>query len=158
MKGSRLLLFFFFPSALVVGLAFLILSPIITQKKPGRLYVGIRFDDEATVGFMGKNAANPLTKLEIYRGAPPLTEDMEPVATHEGLRKGKNIIDTRNLDSGIYSLVFTSPGYEPLIVTAEMRDGEFRETPGANAPSGSKVMDQFIGILMKSESGLKAPH
>lgn len=146
MKGRHVVLYLLLPPALIVGLGFVLLAPAITAKKPGHLYIGLRFADEASVEFIDKNVANPLTRLDIYAGFQP-PGDTVPVASFPDLRRGKNIVDTRNFEDGLYQLVFTSPGYEPVILVAEVMEGEFVKTSMAIVPENGKVMDQFIGIV-----------
>jgi hypothetical protein len=151
MKGSHIILFVFLPTALVVGLGFILLAPILTAKKPGHLYVGLRFDDEASIEFIDKNVANPLTRLEIY---PPFPgPDTQPVAEFPGLRRGKNILETRALEPGLYQLVFSSPGYQSVSLIAEVMDGEFVDSPKAIVPENCKLMHQFVGVVLEDAAG-----
>lgn len=147
-SGTKVILFYMLPPALIVGLGFVLLAPIITAKKPGHLYVGLRFDDEASVEFIDKNVADPRTQLDLYSG-PALPGERTPDQTYPGLRHGKNIISTENLEDGLYYLVFSSPGYRPVILLAEVVEGEFTKTPRAILPPNCRLMDQFVGVVME---------
>lgn len=156
MSGTKVILFLMLPSALIVGLGFIILAPILTAKKPGHLYIGLRFDDEASIQFIDKNLTDPLTQIDFYAG-PGLPGERVPVKTYSGLRRGKNIIPTDDLEDGLYHLVLTSPGYEPVALVAELVEGEFRKTPQAIVPMNGKLMDQFIGIVLEDATLPQVP-
>ena len=156
MSGTKVILFLMLPSALIVGLGFILLAPILTAKKPGHLYIGLRFDDEASIQFIDKNLTDPRTQMDLYAG-PGLPGERTPLKTYTGLRRGKNIIPTHDLEDGLYHLVFTSPGYEPVALVAEVVDGEFRKTPLAILPINGKLMDQFIGVILEDARLPQAP-
>ncbi len=122
------------------------LSPIVTAKKPGHLYIGLRFSDERSVQFIDKNITNPLVTFEVFSGETGTTGT--PLHHYEELRRGKNIIDLSDLPDATYLLHFQSEGYRNLTITMEKLDGEFRDTPAKVVPQGSKVMDQFVGVVM----------
>lgn len=147
MSGTHIVLFVLFPAALIVGMGFLLLTPVVTAKKPGHLYVGMRFSDEATLQFVDRNAANPLTLLEV---SPAKAGTAVPAATFEGLRRGKNIIDLSALEDGLYFLRFSTPGYQPAEVQMARIDGDFRKDDQTRAPGHALVMDQFVGLEMQA--------
>lgn len=144
MKGWKFLLFVFFPlMALVAGL-FLVLTPSLTRKKPGHLYVGVRFEDEASVAFIDRNGAQPLTHLDL---APAQASPAGSGArAFPGLRRGKNRLDLSGLPEGLYRLDFSSPGYLPISLLLEKSAGEFQPTPAASAPREVLLLPQFIGL------------
>lgn len=152
MSGTYIILFILFPAALVVGLGFIWLAPIITEKQPGHLYLGIRFDDESTLQFVDRDGANPLTRLDFFPQTGSAQADTEPLLSFDGLRRGKNIVGISDLPDGHYRLQFTSPGYRPLWVPMEKRDGEFRPVGAVRTPEGALVMEQFVGVELSSAS------
>ncbi len=147
-SGRKVVLCILLPPALIVGIGFVLLAPILTAKKEGHLYVGLRFEDEASVQFIDRNVANPMTRLDLFAGLKPPGETTS-VASYEGLRKGKNIVETAALPNGFYQLVFTSPGYRPVVLGAELKDGEFIKSPAAMVPANVRLMDQFVGIVLE---------
>lgn len=151
MKGSHVVLFILLPPAVLVGIGFILLAPVLTAKKEGHLYIGLRFEDEASVQFIDRNVANPLTRLDLFTGLKP-PGDTTPAASFEALRKGKNIVETAGLPDGFYQLVFTSPGYRPVVLGAELRNGEFIDSPDAMVPGNVRLMDQFVGVVMQGAS------
>lgn len=155
LAGWKVVLFIIFPVAAAVGIGFIALAPELTAKKPGHLYVGIRFDVESTVRFMTYNSGNPIVTVSIYpepegysREVPP--EKMpEPLLSFSPARRGKNIFDTRELPDGSYIIVFTTPAFYPMAIEMDKVDGELVPDPTFTPPEETKVMDQFIGAYIR---------
>lgn len=143
-----MLLLILLPLTLLGALGFMILGPIITEKKPGFLYLGVRFNDERSVQFIDKNITNPLTTLAFFPGDADSVPE-EPTLQYDNLRRGKNIVDISSLDDGIYLLRFSCEGYSPLVVRMEKVGGDFMDTPAKQVPEGSRVLDQFVGVTLQ---------
>ena len=155
LSGWKVVVFIILPVAAIVGFGFVALAPEITAKRPGHLYVGIRFDAESTVRFMHYNSGNPEVTVAIYPEPEGYTRENPPEVMPEPLlsftpaRRGKNIFDTSALPDGRYIILFTTPAFYPLEIEMDKVDGEFVPDPSFDAPEGNKVMAQFIGAYIR---------
>ncbi|MGJ3243993.1 MAG: hypothetical protein ACFE0O_13705 [Opitutales bacterium] len=128
---------------------FLIMEPKITEKKPGHLHVGVRFADEGTVAFLGRNGAQPFTRVRIERlvDSTPV-----PVDIRDGLRRGRNILTLEDLPPGLYQFTFSSDGYIPESFRFEKTGDTWLPLPGQVEPGdGDQLMEQFIGLRFQPE-------
>ena len=155
LSGWKVVLFIILPVAAIVGFGFVALAPEITSKRPGHLYVGIRFDVESTVRFMHYNSGNPEVTVAIYsepagysRENPPEVMP-EPLLSFTPARRGKNIFDVRELPDGPYVILLSTPAFYPLEVEMDKVNGELIPDPTFEAPEGTKVMKQFIGAFIR---------
>ena len=155
LAGWKVVLFIIFPVAAAVGIGFVTLAPEITAKKPGHLYVGVRFDAESTVRFMTYNSGNPIVTVSIYPEPEGYTRDNppevmpEPLMSFSPARRGKNIFDTRELPDGPYVILLSASAFYPLEIEMDKIDGELIPDTSFTPPEDSKVMDQFIGAYFR---------
>ena len=145
--GWKVVLFVFLPLTAIVGSAFIFLAPIITAKEPGKLYVGIRFNNEATIRFMTFNEGNPLVRVSLFPIEAPI--EAEPIASFFPARRGKNVFDVSALTDGQYRGLFECNGYHPITVALLLENGSFIPDPVLSSPEHVLIMDKFIGVFMQ---------
>lgn len=152
LAGWKVVLGILLPLLLVGTGLFMVMQPRITAKKPGHLHVGVRFADEGTVAFLGRNGAQPMTRVRIERiaGVTP-----KPVDMREGLRRGRNILTLEELDAGVYQFTFSSDGYLSETFRFEKTGDTWLPLPGQVEPGdGDQLMEQFIGLRFQPERAL----
>ncbi|PDH29102.1 MAG: hypothetical protein CNE95_05250 [Puniceicoccaceae bacterium MED-G30] len=134
-----------------VGALFILLGPNATERSPGVLHIGIRYDDEAAMRFARYGKNGPGARLDF------INAEGQPVYFVEKLNIGRNLvpIGPAKLPNGSYVARLQAPGYKPVDIPV-MTEGRMLH-PKEDTPLPDNVYGEYnlIGVRLESETPLR---
>ncbi|MEM8866699.1 MAG: hypothetical protein AAGC73_00370 [Verrucomicrobiota bacterium] len=126
-----------------VGSMFIYLGPKATEKTPGVLHVGIRYQNEGSIDFLRYGKKGPDARIEFIAADGSIPHRMD------GLKIGRNLVPLENLEPGTYTARLSANDFRPieLKVVAEGRMINPLET--APIPAGAIADYNMIGVRFK---------
>ncbi len=129
-----------------VGALFIILGPNATERSPGVLHVGVRYDDESAMRFAryGKNGPGARVDFIAPQGLTAYTV--------ENLQTGRNLvpIGPDKLPSGTYTARLSAPGYQPVEISVVAEGRMLNPQQGAILPENARADYNLIGARLQS--------
>lgn len=125
-----------------VGALFIILGPATTEKNPGVLHIGIRYEDEGNRHFARYGKSGPGARIDFI-------DSLEnSVYQSENLRIGRNLvpIGPNELPAGPYTARLTAPGYSPIELAVQIEGRMLNPRKEAILPEYTLADYNMIGV------------
>ena len=129
----------------VVGTLFIAVGPRATERHPGVLHVGVRYDNEGTAGFLQYNNGRPMTRFLLFAA-----NDASPALTQDGLLVGRNLVPIENLEPGRYRARVEAEGYVAAEFQVQVEGRMVLPVDAAEYPDNSAVDRNLIGVRLRT--------
>jgi len=127
----------------IVGALFIYLGPKATQKTPGIVHVGIRYENEQSLAFLKYGKKGPDATIEF------IAPDTSIAYTFESLKLGRNLVPLEGLENGPYTVRISAADFQtaeiPVIVEGRM----LNPTKDAEFAAGTYADYNMIGVRFK---------
>lgn len=130
----------------IVGALFILLGPTATERSPGVLHVGIRYDDESAMRFARYGKNGPGARIDF------INPQGQAVYSAGNLQTGRNLvpIGPGKLPTGNYTARLTAPGYHPVEIPVVAEGRMLNPRKEAPFPSNARADYNLIGARLQS--------
>ncbi|MGC6455821.1 MAG: hypothetical protein ACON39_05680 [Coraliomargaritaceae bacterium] len=127
-----------------VGALFIILGPTATERSPGVLHVGIRYNDEGAMRFARYGKNGPGARIDFLNAVKT------SVYSVENLKIGRNLvpIGPDQLPTGLYTARLSAPGYQSTDIFVEIEGRMLNPQKEAFLPANARADYNLIGAQL----------
>ena len=133
------------------GALFIILGPKATERNPGVLHLGVRYDDESAMRFARYGKSGPGARVDF------IDSEEQTFYSVENLKLGRNLvpIGPDQLPPGLYTARITAPGYQATDISVETEGRMLNPQKDAPLPDNARADYNLIGARLVSKEPLQ---